>query len=131
MKTAYRSQHRENTACYSPSTSSLSSSLSSTSSSIQSLNSVPQQAPRLPDAKSNKDVIRSLQQSLDQVLRQKNDVLKRLDSLGGREASLKSKLSQKDLIYSIKFRRRLKSYQELLKNPEIPENSIEFKKTNN
>jgi len=31
------------------------------------------------------------------VLRQKSDVLKKLDSLGEREASLKSKLSQKDL----------------------------------
>ncbi len=93
MKTSYRSQYKENTACYSSSTSSLSSSVSSTSSSIQSLNSNHSKQP----IKSNKDIIRNLKQNLDQVLKQKNDVLKKLDALGQLETSLKSKLTQNDL----------------------------------
>lgn len=99
--------YRKETECYSPSTSSLSSS----GSSIQSLNNVHITSGNSTGTfvnkcskdnqtvvkSSNKDVIRNLQQSLDQVLKQKSGVLKKLDSLSEQEMGLKSKLSQKDL----------------------------------
>lgn len=113
-RNAYRVPYKENTA-FTSSTSSLSSSIGSTSSlsSNQSLNTNSYGASQPLSAKtnqynncnnqsqgttkSNKDIIRNLQQNLDQVLKQKNSVLKQIEDLSKNETQLKSRLSQKDL----------------------------------
>lgn len=114
-RNAYRAPYKENNA-FTSSTSSLSSSIGSTSSlsSSQSLNGNSYAAGQ-PNStntnpfnncsnqsaagatKSNKDIIRNLQQNLDQVLKQKNTVLKQIEDLSRNETQLKSRLTQKDL----------------------------------
>jgi hypothetical protein len=97
-RNAYRIPYKENSA-FTSSTSSLSSSVGSTSSlsSSQSLGASAY-APVQPlstktsqfnncnnqsssTSKSNKDIIRNLQQNLDQVLKQKNAILKQIEDL--------------------------------------------------
>lgn len=130
---AYSNQYRE--PGFASSTSSLSSSIGSisTSSSIQSLNTLSinnfgaaNKQPNQPlstmtsqynnaantnpgvnktSSKSNKDIIRNLQQSLDQVLKQKNTILQQIDLLSQRESTLKLRLTQPeldDVLFSLK-----------------------------